>query len=35
MFTALFAAALDQGADPHAAATTAAHGVAEILRLRT
>lgn len=34
MFTALFAAALDRGEEPHAAAAAAAHGVAEILRLR-
>ncbi len=35
MFTALFAAALDQGEAPRAAVRTASHGVAEILRLRT
>jgi sugar/nucleoside kinase (ribokinase family) len=34
MFTALFAAALDQGEAPRAAARAATHGVAEILRLR-
>ena len=34
MFTALFAAALDRGDAPRAAAAAAAHGVAEILRLR-
>ena len=34
MFTALFAAGLDRGDDPHAAAAFATRGVAEILRLR-
>ena len=34
MFTALFAAGLDRGEAPPAAAAAAAHGVAEILRLR-